>query len=263
MGVLSNSVGEALERFYTTYNHRRFVHPDPLEFLYDYDDPLDREIVGLVASSLAYGRVGQILKSVSSVLSLMPSPRLYLKKATRSSLSKAFFSFKHRFTTGDELSSLLWGIKGVIEKRGSLRKCFEEGLGGEDETLLPALHLFVSVVKREGGIGSYNSLLPSPCKGSACKRLNLFLRWMVRRDRVDPGDWRGVPPEKLFVPLDTHMHRLGLALGLTGRRQADLRTALEITDRFRKISPADPVRFDFALTRLGMKGIEVKDTLSR
>ena len=78
-------------------------------------------------------------------------------------------------------------------------------------------------------------LLPSPEKGSACKRLNLFLRWMVRPDEVDPGGWSGVDPGLLIVPLDTHMHRVGLEAGLTRRRQADMRTALEITQAFRRL----------------------------
>ena len=106
-------------------------------------------------------------------------------------------------------------------------------------------------------------LLPSPSAGSACKRLNLFLRWMVRQDNVDPGGWDSVSPAKLIIPLDTHMHRIGRRLGLTPRRQADLRTAIEITEGFRGICPSDPVRYDFALTRLGIRRDEgVEDFLS-
>ncbi|MCD6487215.1 MAG: TIGR02757 family protein, partial [Syntrophobacterales bacterium] len=101
-----------------------------------------------------------------------------------------------------------------------------------------------------------NSLLPSPAKGSACKRLNLFLRWMVRHDDVDPGGWDDISSSKLIIPLDTHMHRICLALGITKRKQADMKTALEITRSFQVMAPHDPVRYDFALTRLGIR----KDT---
>ena len=101
--------------------------------------------------------------------------------------------------------------------------------------------------------GKPRSLLPSPVAGSACKRLNLFLRWMVRRDEVDPGGWDHVPPSKLIVPLDIHMHRISLQLGLTGRKQANLKAACEITNAFRAIEPDDPVRYDFSLTRLGIR----------
>lgn len=131
------------------------------------------------------------------------------------------------------------------------------GLGAGDETVLDALSKFAGELSRRAG-GCRRGLVPSPCKGSACKRLNLFMRWMVRRDEVDPGGWSGVPPSKLVVPLDTHMFRICSTMGLTRRKQADLRTAREITDRFREIAPGDPVRYDFALTRLGMRGEMIK-----
>jgi uncharacterized protein (TIGR02757 family) len=251
-GSSLDAIATALEDLYRTYNKREFVHPDPLEFLYDYDEPLDREIVALVASSLAYGRVAQILKSVEWVLSRMPQPREFLMSSTPSSLRKALRGFKHRFTTGDEMASMLSSARRAIERFGSLEKCFMSGIGAEDESLIPGLTAFVETLKSEM-TDSCGSLLPDPAHGSACKRLNLFLRWMVRQDDVDPGGWYNLSPAGLVVPLDVHMHRIALALGLTGRKQADMRTAIEITDAFRMISPADPVRYDFALTRLGIR----------
>jgi len=118
--------------------------------------------------------------------------------------------------------------------------------------LLPALGRFVDELCSAAG-GLDDHLLPRPERGSACKRLNLWLRWMVRRDAVDPGGWTGVSPAQLVVPLDVHMHRICRALGLTRREAADLRTAVEITDAFRSFAPDDPVRYDFALTRLGIR----------
>ena len=242
-----------LENLYRRYNQRRFVHPDPLEFLYRYDDPLDREIAGLVASSLAYGRVAQILRSVSAVLNVMgPSPLNHLSAASQGSLLHDFAGIRHRFTSGEDIAAMLWGAKLAIERYGSLQACFVAGYDERDDTVLPALIAFVDVLKCLAGIDK-SYLLPSPEKGSACKRLNLFLRWMVRSDAVDPGGWACVRAAGLIVPLDTHMHRIGLALGLTQRRQADLRTAIEITGAFRAFAPDDPVRYDFALTRLGIR----------
>ncbi|MFH1619648.1 MAG: TIGR02757 family protein [bacterium] len=241
-----------LEKLYRKYNRKEFVHPDPLEFLYNYDDPLDREIAGMVASSLAYGRVHQIIKSVAKVLDRMsPSPRLFLKKSSASSTANAFSAFKHRFTTGGELSSMLMGIKKVIKKHGSLQGCFLEGLGRKDETVLPALCSFISEIT--GSMECGTSLLPIPGRQSAFKRLNLFLRWMVRKDAVDPGGWNNVSPSRLIIPLDIHMHRIGLTFGMTSRKQGDIRTALDITEALRKICPADPVKYDFCLTRTGIK----------
>ena len=242
-----------LDDLYARYNQRRFVHPDPLEFLYHYEDIRDREIVGLVASSLAYGRVQQILKSVFLVLQRMqPSPYIFLNQASRETLLPDFAGFKHRFTTEEDIVSMLLGVKGVIERYGSLHACFAAGINGRDSTILPAISAFAKELTADHN-GKSNSLLPSPTKGSACKRLNLFLRWMVREDEVDPGGWDMVPASKLIVPLDTHMHRICLALKLTKRKQADIRTASEITAAFRTISPDDPVRYDFALTRLGIR----------
>jgi len=244
---------ERLEALYARYNHRRYVHPDPLEFLYDYPDPPDREIAGLIASSLAYGRVAQILKSVSIILERMHhSPRLFLMETSQKKLQTAFSGFRHRFTTGEEVSALLLKTREQIEQHGSLYRSFLTCLSRDDDTVIPALSIFV---KRFNGDkdDSKSSLMPAPDKGSACKRLNLFLRWMVRKDDVDPGGWDGIPASKLVIPLDTHMYRICSGLDMTCRKQADMQTAIEITEYFRDISPEDPVRYDFAITRLGIR----------
>ncbi|MBW2648659.1 MAG: TIGR02757 family protein [Deltaproteobacteria bacterium] len=244
---------ETLEHLYGKYNRRAFVHPDPLEFLYDYENLRDREIAGLIASSLAYGRVSQILKSVSNVLEkMMPSPSRFIEESSMKSLLRTFSSFKHRFTTGEEIAAMLFGMKNVIMKYSSLHACFKTGFTNNGESVLPAITEFAKELSSGFDCRS-NSLLPLPAKGSACKRLNLFLRWMVRRDDVDPGGWDDIPPSKLVIPLDTHMHRICLALGFTKRKQADMKTALEITRSFQVIAPHDPVRYDFALTRLGIR----------
>ncbi len=243
---------ENLCTLYRQYHRRELVHPDPLEFLYNYENVADREIVGLIASSLAYGNVRQILKSVSSALDRMGTPYRFVTGSSRKSLVEAFRDFKHRFTTGEELATMLVGVKRVLESHGSLQSCFVDGLASEHETIIPTLSAFVRELSAVFD-GRPRSLLPSPDRGSACKRLNLFLRWMVRRDEVDPGGWDDVPASKLIVPLDVHMHRISLQLGLTARKQADLKAACEITAAFRALEPDDPVRYDFCLTRLGIR----------
>jgi len=118
-----------LESLYCRYNQRRFIHPDPLEFLYNYDDLRDREIVGLIASSLAYGRVGQILKYISTILDrLRPSPYIFIKEASQKSINQMFKNFRYRFTTGKDISLMLLGIKQVIKRYGSLEACFKKGI---------------------------------------------------------------------------------------------------------------------------------------
>jgi uncharacterized protein (TIGR02757 family) len=253
----------SLDSLYAAYNKRSYVHPDPLEFLYDYDAPADRETAGLIASCLAYGRVSHILASVARVLDPMGRhPQAYLKRARESEIKAACAGFVHRFTTGREMADLLISIKRAIERHGTLERLFAAGYGRGDETVLPALTWFVSELRSFSADGC-PTLLPRPDKGSACKRLNLFLRWMARSDEVDPGPWESVSSSKLVVPLDTHMHRISRALGLTRRAQADARTALEVTRAFREMRPRDPVRYDFALTRLGIRKDCSYDPLSR
>lgn len=242
-----------LDQLYLKYNRREYIHPDPLEFLYNYQDLKDYEIAGLIACSLAYGRVAQILKSVSAVLGKMgASPYSFIMNSTFSSFEKKYSGFKHRFATDDNLSALLKGIKCVLEEYGSLYSCFLSGIGDGDETVLSGLESFTGKII-SGCCGSQGHLIPLVVKGSACKRLNLYLRWMVRKDDVDPGGWNKISPSMLIIPLDVHMHRISRMLGFTDRKQADMNTALEITACFRRLAPNDPVKYDFVLTRFGIR----------
>lgn len=241
-----------LNRIYNTYNRRRYVHPDPLEFLYYYNDIRDREIVGLIASSLAYGRVSQILKSISQVLDTMgESPCSFIFNKTYNTLSHMFKGFKHRFATGKHLAALLIGAKIAIEQFGSLNECFISGMAENDKNIMPAMSLFVNHLT----LHTHNCghLLADPEKGSACKRMNLYLRWMARKDNVDPGGWQGIDKSKLVIPLDTHMHRIGRHFGFSLRKHANMKTALEITEGFKLFSPNDPLKYDFVLTRFGIR----------
>lgn len=253
MGVNVAGLTRVLEDIHTAYHRPEYIHPDPLEFLHGYDRVQDREVVGLIASSLAYGRVSQILRSVSQVLDrLGPSPGTFLEHASRKTLYSAFAGFRHRFTDEVELVDLLHAIGRTIREYGSLGACFLQGLRPDDPDIAGALIAFARGLKARM-VTQENSLLPCPERGSACKRLHLYLRWMVREDAVDPGGWNGIAKAQLLVPVDVHMHRICIGLGLTSRRQADLRTAREITASFREIAPDDPVRYDFALTRVGIR----------
>jgi uncharacterized protein (TIGR02757 family) len=239
-----------LENLYESYNKFEYINPDPLIFLYRYENFPDREITGLIAASLAYGRVKQIMNSIEIVLDAMnPSPSLFLKQSTEHHIYHVFKAFKHRFTTGKELSAFLVSIKSAIRRYGSLQDCFHDCFRNTDTTILPALNLFI-----EKMIGNKNSsLLPVPGRGSACKRLNLFMRWMVRKDEVDPGGWDFIPRSKLLIPLDTHMHRLCRAMKLTSRSGSCIKTVNQVTEKFKQICPEDPVRYDFVLTHMGIR----------
>lgn len=240
-----------LESLYRTYNTRDYVDPDPLVFLYRYPDVREREIAGLIAALFAYGRVSQIMKTVGFILDTMgPSPRDYLLCSGLTDLARDFRGFKYRFTTAEHLVALMAGIRSILRGSGSLHACFLEGMVPGDSSILPALSRFIRNLQTCGDTGI---LTADPARNSACKRNHLFLRWMVRNDTVDPGGWHGISPSCLMVPLDTHMHRAGTLLGFTRRKQGDVRTAMEITRGFLELSPDDPVRYDFCLTRFGIR----------
>jgi uncharacterized protein (TIGR02757 family) len=197
---------------------------------------------------LAYGRVAQILKSAERVLApLGPGPARFLSRGLPKGL---FRGFKHRFTTGEQVEGLLTRTAEALKNHGSLELLMKECLkkGG---SFLAALNLFSRTLSPPGG---GFPLVPAPEDGSACKRLLLYVKWMVRRDEVDPGGWTVFSPRDLVVPTDTHMRAIALRLGLTRRKQADLRSALEITQSFARAAPEDPARYDFALTRFGIRG---------
>lgn len=237
-----------LESLYEKYNKKEYVSPDPLQFLYDYSCVRDREIVGLIASSLAYGRVSLILKNVEYVLDLIHPPYLFLRENHLDTLQKRLEKFKHRFNNGLDILRLLNGIKRVLEKYGSLEGCLSHYYSKEADLRL-ALYFFIN----ELIITDNNFLLPNPLGGGACKRLMLYLRWMVRKDEVDCGGWTFISPKDLIIPLDTHMFRISKILGLTKRNTPNFKAALEITERFKLISPNDPVKYDFVLTRFGIR----------
>jgi uncharacterized protein (TIGR02757 family) len=173
----------------------------------------------------------------------------FLERTPASDLVEVFVGFKHRWTTGREVADLLAGAACTIGRHGSLGKCLTSYIRSEHDTVLPALAGFVDEIR----ISPRNSLLPCVTAAGACKRLHLMLRWLVRRDAVDPGGWDDIPPRLLIVPLDTHMHQVGVALGLCKPGQATGRAALAMTEAFRELQPSDPVRYDFALTRLGIR----------
>ncbi|MEG1642342.1 MAG: TIGR02757 family protein [Synergistaceae bacterium] len=254
-GVLSTESAllesrEIFENIYRDYNKRVYVSPDPLQFLYEYDNPLDREIVAIIASSLAYGRVAQILKSVKKVLDVLgSSPSDYLKNATINDFENNLRGFTHRFTDDKEIVAFLTCISGVLKRGSTLEDLFCSHYDGD---IKGATELFVSDFFACGEKDKMY-LLPSPANGSACKRLALFLRWMVREDDVDPGGWKSISPASLVIPLDTHMFNICSTLGLCSRKSADAKSVEEITQAFRIISPNDPVRYDFALTRFGIR----------
>jgi len=256
----TSSLRHVLERVYARYNHRPFVPPDPLQFVYRYSDRRDREIAAFLASALAYGRVRQIERSLTQLFDRMDNAPYEFVSRLNGSGRARLRRFKHRFTTGDDICDLLGLFRRVFGEHGSLEAFFLLGYREEHATVLPALSAFCDSLcgTYADGHGRTQTptgltyLLASPSRGSAGKRLNLFLRWMVRADEVDVGLWRSVDAAKLIVPVDVHVGRLCRILGFHDSRAASLSTALRITEGFAQIEPGDPAKYDFALSRIGI-----------
>jgi len=252
-------IKNVLEKLYKRYNRRELISPDPLQFVYRYSKPADMEITAFLASALAYGRVQQIEKSLNNLIGRMgESPYEFVVNFDKDK-RRTLKNFKHRFTTGDDISDLLTLLKTAISRYGSIEQYFNRGYNPGDSNIIPALSKFCNSLldlHADGHKGQTSRglkyLLVSPTGGSACKRLNLFLRWMVRDDDVDAGLWKSIDKAKLVIPVDVHMSRLCKILGLYDRKTVSMSAALEITESFAEIEPADPVKYDFALSRIGI-----------
>jgi uncharacterized protein (TIGR02757 family) len=241
----------ALDALYLRYNQQRYRASDPVEILHHYPDPRDREWIGLVAATLAYGRVASIRSSVRDAANrLGERPSQFIRTASTPRLHAAMHGFRHRWTTGAELAALLAAARNTANPSQSLGESLATLIHRRDPSIRPALIRWTAQL-RDAGAGR-TRLWADPGGPSACKRLHLYLRWMVRHDQIDVGAWSNIPPRLLLVPVDTHMLRIGRALGFTSRRTADARATEEITAGFALIRPHDPARYDFALTRPGI-----------
>jgi uncharacterized protein (TIGR02757 family) len=257
------------DRLYADFNYPDSA-TDPIQIVRRYTRDDDREVVGFVAASLAFGRVLSVLQSIERVLAVMgPEPAAYLRRFDARRDAASFDGIVHRWTRSRDIVALLWLMRQMTDRAGSVEGFFLEGYDPAAEDVEGALDSFsaramaLDLKTAYGGrarpsTGSGRALgvcyfFPRPSKGSACKRLNLFLRWMVRRDALDLGVWRRVSPAKLIVPLDTHVIRVGRCLRLTRYTSPGWRMARDITASLRALDPDDPVKYDYSLCHLGMR----------
>ena len=230
-------------------------HHDPVDLVHRFTRPADIEIAAFIASALAYGRAAQVRASVSRVLdALGPDPHgaLIDFDPRRSPLPA---NFVHRFTSRDDMNEFLARTARVVREFGDLGTAFCVG-DGDSEPIDAAMSRFVTRFRAGGAVRpNVRYLLPDPADGSACKRFSLFLRWMARgADGIDFGIWADVGASRLVMPLDTHVARISRRLGLLRRASDDRRAAIEVTDALRRFAPNDPLRYDFAITHIGITG---------
>jgi uncharacterized protein (TIGR02757 family) len=260
-----SALKKTLDRLAKAYGRSPSRDLDPVGFIHRYRSWRDREIAGFLASCLAYGRVETILKSVGAVLRPLGGHPAAFLLGPRSRIDRLYGGFSHRLNTGSDIRLLLGGLSAVLREYGSLRDLFILSLVRAGQDLLSAQAAFMDVLRtevlkaaslRKADPGRVLHLLPDPAAGSACKRLNLFLKWMIRRDAVDPGVWfprLGHLRARLIIPLDTHIARAGRRHRMTCRKSDDVRTAVEITEFLRRLDPSDPLRYDFCLCHEGME----------
>ena len=251
----------ALDTLYDGFNAHQSVS-DPVWFVHRFANSSDREVVAFIASALAFGRVQSVINSIEGMLAVMgPSPAAFVRAFEPARDRKAFHHLVHRWTNGADFAALVWILHTMIERSGSVEGFFAEGLPDAAVDVSEGLQSFSTRAlaidlkpiygrsKPRPGVAYFFS---KPSSGGACKRLNLFLRWMVRHDRVDLGVWSRVQPRQLIVPLDTHIIRVGRCLGLTRYRSPGWRMAVEITGSLRRLNPDDPAKFDFSMCHIGM-----------
>jgi uncharacterized protein (TIGR02757 family) len=253
----------SLERLYSDYN-REDSASDPVHRVRPFPDASDREVAGFCAAALAFGRVASVLNSIDTLFRILgPHPAAFVRTFDPTAPHPELKAMVHRWTRGEDLAALLWVLRQMLERAGSIERFFTEGLDRDAEDVGAALDRFSTRAMAIDIRPAYGRrpkrpgvcyFFPRPSAGSACKRLNLYLRWMVRRDEVDLGAWTTVSASQLIVPLDTHVIRLGRCLRLTSYTSPGWKMAADITRALRRLDADDPVRFDFALCHVGMMG---------
>jgi len=257
---MSYRVKKRVLRIFGPYHSPEFIGIDPLTTVRVFADPADREFGGLIAAMLSYGRVETIIRNVQELFArINNAPAGFVLTTTLAEKRRMLLGFRHRFNDGDDIAALLHGIAAICRRSGSMEPFMFEALAQSQRGMRGALERLSDTARKHAAAiagdltAGANFLLPSPAAGSACKRLNMFMRWMVRPDDgIDLGVWKSISPSVLIMPVDTHISRICRKEGMTTRRSADWQMAEEITAYLRLIDPDDPVRFDFSLCRAGM-----------
>jgi len=260
----ASALRQPLERLYREFDYDARLGRDAIQFPLRYADAGDRELVSLLTCCLAYGRVDLFGRELDRALGVMgPSPAAFVREFDPRRQDHAFDGFLYRFNRPRDLVAFCVAARDVLARHGTLEKCFLAGDPEPRGPIGPPLEQFARAFL-DGDVGDvfprgrrsrgYRHLFPLPSAGGPCKRLLLYLRWMVRREPPDFGLWREVSPARLLIPVDTHVENMSRAIGLTRRRSRSWKMAEEITARLAAVDAADPVKYDFALCHKRMSG---------
>jgi uncharacterized protein (TIGR02757 family) len=261
---VASRLRDPLERLYREADWVRRSELDAIRYPRRYADPADCEVVALFASCMAYGRVDLFGPWIEWALGRMgESPARFILGFDLAKHGRAFEGFHYRFNRARDLVAFCLATQRLLIRHGSLRAFFAAGFASGHQDVGPALEVFVEgflgqdlspVFPRNRLSYGYRHWFPRPSTGGACKRLLLYLRWMVRREEPDLGLWTEIPPSALLIPVDTHIENMARSIGLTRRRSRNWRMTEEITARLRAVDPGDPVKYDFALCHKRMSG---------
>ncbi len=262
---MTQSLKAELDRLYSDYDFKGRIAHDPIELPHQYSRPEDIEVSGFISACFAYGKVELFKPVIKSLLSKMgQGPYDFLLHFSIRKDRNIFAGLQYRFNRNDDIIGLIYVLSKALKKNGSLEAIFkqhykesdssiETGLAGLIDTLLgiDTAAVYGDSAKR----GGLHQFFPSPSRGSACKRMNMFLRWMIRDRDIDFGIWSKIPKNKLVIPLDVHIARISKCLGFTRRSAQDWKMAVEITEALKTIDPEDPLKYDFALCHQGISRI--------
>ncbi|MCO6473697.1 MAG: TIGR02757 family protein [Melioribacteraceae bacterium] len=248
--------------YHYRYFDRTKISPDPLEFPHRFTTEADIEISAFLSSNFAYGSIRQIINSLEIAHNHMgKSPYDFIINSNERDFHNLSTKLNHRFYNPNDVKALMLALQRVYKEDRSLRRLFflyyfetdtniKYGLSRFSQNLLEtALHF------SEPSHG-LKFMFPDPVKGSSCKRMNLFLRWMVRKDDLDFGFWKEIDTSKLIIPVDTHVAQICKQLKLTKRKIADWKMAEEITENLKLFDSKDPVKYDFAICHIGIRKME-------
>jgi len=247
-------VAAFLEEAYRRFHTLKEAEQDPVSFPRRFEDPADAEVVGIIAATLAFGRVASFMPVIATLVARIgPHPAHTLEQADRAACAAFASGVRHRWAGPGELEDLLFAVGTLLRRDRGLSRAFLAGYrSGEVYDGLASL----SAALREAG-PRVSRIVSSVGPNDPAKRLCMFLRWMVRKDEIDMGHWGSlVKPSALRIPLDVHVHRIARMVGLlppvrSGPRRRD---AIALTRTLASMDPEDPVRFDFALSHLGISG---------
>lgn len=247
-----------LEKLYNSFDFESAIQNDPIKFPKKYRQALDIEIAAFVSSAFAYGSIKCFCSFLEELFKIMgENPADFIMKFRPSYLLERL-RIKYRFSSNYDIVAFLFIVQRMLKESPiqSLECYFNLDSSENSNSLISKISFFIqsalntdltAVYGRDIKPRGLMHFFPNPLKGSSCKRINLFLRWMVRNRDIDFGLWNSIKPTELIIPLDVHIFRVSKKMGFTKRNSQNIKTALDITEYFKKIEPEDPLKYDFVL----------------